>query len=170
MMHSSTQYVSKLIARAKSGKPALLSRIMQEIIPFNRPHRISVIKISSEKCLVNLPDRRRNRNHLGTMHACAMATAAEFVSGLNVLEAFDITQYRLIMGRLEVDYLRRPKGGCTAYSSWGDGQLRAVRSDISTNGVASFTLTSVVLDSLDIKVAEATIYWQVKSWEKVRVK
>jgi hypothetical protein len=99
-----------------------------------------------------------------------MATAAEFVSGLNVLEAFDITQYRLIMGRLEVDYLRRPKGCCTATSSWGDGKLQMVKSDISADGVASFTLTSVVLDSLDMKVAEATIHWQVKSWEKVRVK
>ena len=170
MMSSNTQYVSKLIARAKSGNPGLLSRIMQEVIPFNRPHRISVVKLSSETCVVSLPDRRRNRNHLGTMHACAMATAAEFVSGLNVLEAFDITQYRLIMGRLEVDYLRRPKGCCTATSSWGDGKLQMVKSDISADGVASFTLTSVVLDSLDMKVAEATIHWQVKSWEKVRVK
>jgi acyl-coenzyme A thioesterase PaaI-like protein len=169
-MRSNTKYVSRLIARAKSGKPGLLSRIMQEVIPFNRPHRISVLKISSDECVVNLPDRRRNRNHLGTMHACAIATAAEFVSGLNVLEAFDITQYRLIMGRLEVDYLRRPKGGCTATSCWDEGKLQSAKNDISKTGVAAFTLTSVVVDSLDIKVAEATIHWQVKSWEKVRVK
>lgn len=158
------------IKRAKAGKPWLFSRIMQEVIPFNRVHRISVTKLSSKGCEVHLPDRRRNRNHLGTVHATAIATAAEFVAGLNVIDAFDISKYRLIMGRLEVDYVRRAKGACKTVSSWADGQLDQIRSEIDTDGVSKFTLTSNVIDSVGETVAIATVHWQVKSWEKVRVK
>jgi hypothetical protein len=104
------------------------------------------------------------------MHATAIATAAEFVSGLNVLEVFDMAGYRLIMSRLEVDYLRRPIGHCYAESKWDEPTLNAVRQDINDEGVSSFVLKSIVTDSKNEKIAEATIHWQVKSWKKVRVK
>jgi acyl-coenzyme A thioesterase PaaI-like protein len=158
------------ITRAKSGKPWRFSRIMQEVIPFNRPHRISVIEISPSGCKVELPYRRRNLNHLGTMHACAMATAGEFVSGLNVIEAFDLSNYRLIMSRLEVEYHRRPEGGCVAESSWSEGALEVIKSALNDEGVATFSLESKLLDSGLEHVATTTTYWQVKSWSKVKVK
>ena len=101
------KFLKYAISKAQSGKPWCFSRIMQEVIPFNRPHRISVLEVSAKGCKVFLPDRRRNRNHLGTMHACAIATAAEYVSGLNVVEACDMSKFRLIMSKIVVDYIRR---------------------------------------------------------------
>ena len=65
----------RAIERAKAGKPNRFSRIMQELVPFNRAHRISVTEISPNGCEVSIPYRRRNLNHLGTMHACAIAAA-----------------------------------------------------------------------------------------------
>lgn len=158
------------IDRAKSGRPWLFSRIMQEVIPFNRAHRISVTQLSSEGCKVYLPYRRRNLNHLGTVHATAIATAAEYVAGLNVIDAFDISNYRLIMGRLEVDYVRRANGACITKSAFEDGQLDKLKSELKTDGVSKFTLKSEVIDSTGETVAIATVHWQVKSWDKVRVK
>jgi acyl-coenzyme A thioesterase PaaI-like protein len=158
------------LARAKSGKTWRFSRIMQEVIPFNRPHRISVIEMSPSGCKVELPYRRRNLNHLGTMHACAMATAGEFVSGLNVIEAFDLSDYRLIMSRLEVEYHRRPEGGCVAESCWSEGALEVIKSTLDDEGVATFSLESKLLDSCSEHVASTTTYWQVKSWAKIKVK
>ena len=165
-----SKFMKWVVRRARSGKPALFSRIMQEVIPFNRPHSIAVTELSPSGCKVYLPNKRRNRNHLGTMHATAIATAAEYVSGLNVLEVFDMAGYRLIMSRIEVDYVRRPVGYCYAESKWDEPTLNAVRSDISATGVSSFVLKSTVTDSKNEKIAEAAIHWQVKSWEKVRVK
>ena len=164
------KFMKWFIRRARAGRPWLFSRIMQEVIPFNRPHSISVTELSQNGCKVYLPNKRRNRNHLGTMHATAIATAAEYVSGLNVLEVFDMAGYRLIMIRIEVDYVRRPVGACYAESKWDETTLNAVRSDISASGVSSFILKSIVIDSKNEKIAEAAIHWQVKSWEKVRVK
>ena len=167
-MSFTNKLFARVIQRAKKGKPNLFSQMMQEIVPFNRPHRISVIKISAQGCTVAIPERRRNLNHLGTMHACAIAAAGEYVSGLNVIEAFDISKYRLIMSRLEVDYLKRPSGSCTANSSWPKEMLVALKTSLKSDGVATFAMTSKLTDSKSKHVATTTTHWQVKSWEKVR--
>ena len=158
------------LARGRAGKTGFFSRLMQEVIPFNRPHRIKVEEISSKGCKVLLPYRRRNLNHLGTLHACAMATAGEYVSGLNVIESFDISKYRLIMSRLEVDYIRRSIGGCEATSSWPDGMLDSLKKSLHSEGVATFILTAKLIDSTSEHVATTTTHWHVKAWEKVRAK
>ena len=143
---------------------------MQEVIPFNRPHRISVLEVSTKGCKVFLPDRRRNRNHLGTMHACAIATAAEYVSGLNLVEACDMSKFRLIMSKIVVDYIRRPNGSCIAESSLSKSDLSLINKGLDAEGVTKFDMLSTVTDSKNETVAKATIHWQVKSWEKVHVK
>ena len=166
----STNLMEYGLAKARSGKTGFFSLMMWEVIPFNKPHRVKVIEISDRGCAVTIPARRRNLNHLGTMHACAMATAGEYVSGLNVIEAFDISKFRLIMSRLEVDYVRRPKGGCEAKSVWPEGVKERVEKDMEQEGVGIFTLESKVMDSMGELVATTTTHWQVKSWEKVRAK
>ena len=158
------------INRAKSGKPWVFSRLMQDVIPFNRPHGISVLELSPKSCRVYLPEKRKNKNHLRTMHACAIATAAEYVSGLNVVQAFDMEKYRLIMSRIEVDYLRRPVGFCITESGIPNDQMLQINKELDADGVSKFHLTSIVSDSKNERVAEATIHWQVKSWQKVSVK
>ena len=170
MKASIGRIMTKALHRAKAGKPWRFSRIMQELIPFNRPHRISVLEISPSGCTVDLPHRRRNLNHLGTMHACAMATAGEYVSGLNVIEAFELTDYRLIMSRLEVEYHRRPEGGCIAESSWSKGTLESIKTELNNEGVVAFSLTSKLTDSSSEHVATTTTMWQVKSWAKIKSK
>lgn len=164
------KFLKYAISKAQSGKPWLFGRIMQEVIPFNRPHRISVLEVSAKGCKVFLPDRRRNRNHLGTMHACAIATAAEYVSGLNVVQACDMSEFRLIMSKIVVDYIRRPNGSCIAESSLSKSDLNLINKRLDAEGVAKFSMLSTVTDSKNETVAKATIHWQVKSWEKVHVK
>ena len=157
------------ISKAKSGKPWFFSRLMNEVIPFNSPHGINVVELGHEKCKVYLPSKRKNKNHLGTMHACAIATAAEYVSGLNVLQNIDMEKHRLIMSRIEVDYIRRPVGYCNAESGISSNQMMQINKELEADGVSKFNLVSSVIDSEKEVVAKATIHWQVKSWQKVRV-
>tara|TARA_B100000767_G_scaffold161109_1_gene151203 strand:- start:2005 stop:2319 length:315 start_codon:yes stop_codon:yes gene_type:complete len=104
------------------------------------------------------------------MHACALATAGEFVSGLNVIEAFELSEYRLIMSHLEVEYHRRPEGGCIAESSWSEGVLESLKTELNKEGVVAFSLTSKLTDSVNAHVATTTTKWQVKSWKKIKSK
>ena len=120
-------------------------------MPFNAPHGIRVLAFSDEEVRVALPDRRANRNHLKGTHACAIATACEFCSGLAVLAQFDMKDYRLIMNRLEVDYMRRPvKGGCVAKADISPNLRAEVQQLIesSADGAARFVMPSVLLERL----------------------
>ena len=97
------QRADKALAEARSGSPKALDRLMRVALPFNRPHRISVSGVSQEEVLVTLPERRSNRNHLGGMHACAIATALEISSGASILIELRMRDYRIIMSRIGVD-------------------------------------------------------------------
>ena len=77
--------------RARTGRPAVLSWLFRRVIPFNAPHGLRIAAVATgpdgTAVAVVLPWRRRNRNHIGTVHACALATAAEFATGLGLVEA-----------------------------------------------------------------------------------
>src|SRR5688572_29492751 len=79
----------------------LLNLLLGYAIPFNKPHRIRITAIHDDGVSVRLPYRRRNLNHLKGIHACALATTAEYTSGIALLTAIG-TDYRLIMKNLSV--------------------------------------------------------------------
>lgn len=60
------------------------------------------------------------------MLACAIATAAEYVTGLNVVQIIDMEKHRLIMSRIEVDYIRRAVGYCNAESGISSNQMMQI--------------------------------------------
>ena len=93
----------KYISAAKSSGFGLwkLNLGLSYIIPFNKPHRIKVKSISDTKVTTFIPYRRRNFNHIKGIHACGMATCAEFSSGLLLLSRLDPKKYRLIMESIE---------------------------------------------------------------------
>lgn len=61
------------------------------------------------RCVVRLRDRRRVRNHLGTVHAIALCNAAELAAGLATDAALD-PSLRWIPKGMQVNYLKRARG------------------------------------------------------------
>ncbi|MDA0913071.1 MAG: DUF4442 domain-containing protein [Bacteroidetes bacterium] len=161
------------LIKAKGGQVFWLNFIFKRILPFNAPHGIRILELNEEGVKVRLPSKRANRNHLKGMHACAIATACEFCSGLAVLSKFQMNSYRLIMNRLEVDYLRRAApGDCLARAEVSndlkDQILRMIEQD--EKGAARFQMVSTLYDSNGEAVAIATVHWHVKSWDRVQFK
>ena len=90
-----------------------------------------------------------------------------------MLAQFDMKDYRLIMNRLEVDYMRRPlKGGCVAKADISPNLRAEVQQLIesSADGAARFVMPSVLLDASGETVAHATVHWHVKAWDDVKYK
>lgn len=159
------------LERAKVGRLFWINLIFRRVLPFNVPHGIKLLSIKDDSIQVALPDRRSNRNHLKGLHACAIATACEFCSGMAVLIRFDMSEYRLIMNRIEVDYLRRPgKGGSMAVTEIpADLQKEVARQiESSMDGAARIQLISELVDSSNQVVARANVHWHIKPWSKVR--
>lgn len=152
--------------RALAGRPGALTRVFWRMIPFNRPHRFRIAALSSGAATVQTSLRRANRNHLGTLHACALATAGEFAAGLALLGAFSPIEYRLIMSRLEVDYTRRADRPVTAEASIARDDLEALQSDLAATGIAQRVVITTLTADDGQKVAEVRTHWQIKDWRR----
>lgn len=159
------------LERAKHGRLFWMNLIFRRVLPFNVPHGIKLKAITDASIEVALPDRRSNRNHLKGIHACAIATACEFCSGMAVLIRFDMSEYRLIMNRIEVDYIRRPEKGLSLAKTEipADLQFEVARQIESTpDGAARIQLISELVDSSQQVVARANVHWHIKPWSQVR--
>lgn len=155
-------WLQRQLNAAKGGKTGWVSRLMQEVIPFNRPHRLTIQSLSEERCEVALPFRRRNLNHVGTMHACALATAAEYASGLCILSALGVGRHRLVMAELKMAYTRRAESTCLAQASLPNESFENLKRELDDSGRAMLVLQSEVCDAEGEVVAHATITWHVK--------
>lgn len=153
--------------RALAGKPGVLTRVFWRWIPFNGPHRFRIQRLERGAAWVESPDRLRNRNHLRTQHACALATAGEFAAGLALLGAFSPTEYRLIMSRMEVDYTRRAQGRIVAHAGLEAADLATVEAELLAQGRTTYTVVSQLSDAGGEPVARVLTFWQIKSWSQI---
>ena len=156
--------------RALAGRSGALTLVFQFWIPFNRPHRFRIASLASGSAEVVAPFRRSNRNHLGTVHACAMATVGEFVAGLALLGAFDPTEYRLIMSHMEVEYKRRAVTQIRSRAALSEDDLAEVRWLLNEHGLTTRVLTSSLVDNAGEEVAVVRTKWQIKAWGRIEGK
>lgn len=157
--------------KAKAGQPFWLNVFFRKALPFNAPHGIRIVEMGEASVRVSLPNRRSNKNHLNGIHACAMATACEFASGLAVLERFNMEDFRLIMHRLEMDYHRRPApGDCESRAAIPQQLEQQIREELasSTDQASRFSMVSELFDGAGELVATAQVHWHVKPWSAVR--
>ena len=91
----------KYVNAAKTSKFGLfkLNLGLGYVIPFNRPHKIKILEIKDDSVKTIIPYRRKNFNHIKGVHACGMATAAEFSSGFMLLTKLGSKKYRLIAAK-----------------------------------------------------------------------
>jgi len=158
-----------LFQQAKESHSSLkrLSVMLQWIIPFNRPHRIRVDEISDTMVRASLPYRRKNLNHLKGIHACAIATLAEYTSGLFLLQRAGAKGYRIIMERLEVDYHYQARSGIHASFRMDENEYEErVSNPLKEQGKVSQVLEVSVKDEQDELIATAKVHWQLKDWRK----
>jgi len=146
----------------------LLNLLLGRLVPFNRPHGFAIEQIEADRVVTRAQNRRINHNHIRGIHACAIATLAEFSSGLVLLSRLDPTRYRLIMARIEIDYLFQARQEILATTILDDTQLQQqVLEPLKNADAVSFTQETLVEDRQGHSVAKAHITWQVKLWTKV---
>lgn len=90
------------------GGRQLFSRALGLYIPYTGTTGAEVMSITDGEAIVRLPDRRRVRNHLESLHAIALANVGEFSTGLAIIGAMSGTG-RMILRNLEVEYLRKAR-------------------------------------------------------------
>lgn len=164
--------LERAFQRARQSRFQLwwLNRLLWMGIPFNAPHRLRIASLADEEVVIEIPFRRANKNHLGSLHACAMATAAEYSSGLVLLQQAGSATYRLIMQRIEADYHAQGRMAAKASAHLSAEEVQEKITGPLEAGAESVVYRSKaeVHDHEDRHLCTVTIYWQIKRWDKVR--
>lgn len=163
----------KYISNAKKSSFGLwkLNVGLSYMIPFNKPHKIKIKSISDHKVETIIPYRRKNFNHIKGIHACGMATAAEFASGFLLLTKLGAKQYRLIMESLNMEYVYQAKTDIIARFSIDDEWIeQQVKKPLESNDSVMVKCEIKLYDTDDNHVATGHTNWQIKDWKKVKTK
>ncbi len=158
-------------ARRSPFRLKLLNLMLGRVIPFNRPHGVRIIALGDDWVQTGTDYRRRNHNHLRGIHACCIATVAEFSSGLLFLSRLNPARYRLIMAKLEIDYRYQAKEPIVATSRISDEELKeAILKPLAKKESVLVTRPTEVHDMQGNLIAVAQVTWQIKPWDKVRTR
>jgi len=140
-------------------------------IPFNKPHGIRIHKVEEDAIITTIPKKKRNYNHIGGIHACGLATAAEFCSGLVLLRNLDARKYRLIMQKMTVEYHYQAKHNCYARFELDKNTLeKEILEPLGSEDAVFYTCEIPVLDAENNHICTVFTTWQLKSWSKVKTK
>lgn len=163
------KYLFTLLSKARRSKFSLflLNYLLGYSIPFNKPHRIKITAVKDNGISMLLPYRRSNLNHLKGIHACALATTAEYTSGMAIIMTVG-TGYRLIMKNINVTYHYQAKMDVVTSVEFEKDQLdKYIFTPLHTSDAVLFNNTVEVHDLLANHICTARIEWQIKKWDKV---
>ena len=130
------------------GGAWLFGRILAMGIPYTGTIRAQVQVVEPGFARVELTDRRRVRNHLGSVHALALANLGELTTGLAMTATLP-PDVRSILKTLHIDFLKKARGSliaeCTcvvpAVTHAIDHDVSSVITDASGDVVATVTAT-----------------------------
>lgn len=152
-------------------KRGLLQRVFNQGIPFNLPHGFKFLKIEDHEAILELPFKRKNKNHLGGVHACAMATLGEYPAGLLLIKNLGSKKYRVILKSLNVEYSKQGRESLLGKATISDSQIDSAKAELEKDGKALIEVKTEILAKSDQDiVAEVTTLWQLKTWESVTLK
>jgi acyl-coenzyme A thioesterase PaaI-like protein len=164
---------AKLIEKAKTSSFYLwlLNRSFERMIPFNRPHGFEIIEIGENHVRTRLPYMTKNLNHLKGLHACALATLTEITGGFIFVTKLDPGKYRIILKRLEVDYLYQGKtdayGEFRIADTWmTDKVINPLRTTESVEVISEVAIK----DTNGNQLTQGRATWQIKGWDKVKTR
>jgi uncharacterized protein (TIGR00369 family) len=136
------------------GGRYLFSRMLGRMVPYTGALGARVEVLEPGHARVTLRDRRGVRNHLGSVHAVALANLAEVTSGLAMLTSLP-ENARGIVVHIGVEYLKKARGTLTA-------ECRCA----APSGIEeTVTVTSNVMNAANEVVARARVQWLIRPVE-----
>jgi acyl-coenzyme A thioesterase PaaI-like protein len=164
---------AKILQKAKHSSfyLKLLNWGLYRMVPFNKPHGFRIVELGDYRLKTLMPYKRRNFNHIKGLHACGLATISEFATGFLLLSSLDMKKYRMILQRLEVNYLFQGKMDATAEFIISKEWLEEkVIHPLKTQESVLVPCEVKIHDTKGNHLTTAIVHWQFKDWAKVKTK
>ena len=134
-----------------AGK-SIFTFLLGRMTPYSSSIGARVEQLEPGFCRVALRDRRRVRNHLGSIHAIALANLAEMASGLAVLVGLPATVQGIVTG-FSITYLKKARGPLIA-------ECRADHLDVTA--AQDYEAEVSITDAQGDVVARASARWRLR--------
>lgn len=139
-----TNRLSKLVKATsklpKGIRSTLWSKAFGRVVPMVGSANIRYLEVSNAKVVVKIENHRAMQNHIGQIHACAMALIAEtatgFVTGMNVPDSCIV-----LIKSFKIDFKRPTKGAMTATATLTDEQQKLMQSTEKGETLVSVRIT-----------------------------
>jgi acyl-coenzyme A thioesterase PaaI-like protein len=133
------------------GGAWIFSRLFGRMVPYSGSVRPRIQYLEPGHARVTIPDRRANRQHLGSVHAVALMNLAEMTSGMAMLCGLPQT-VRGIVTSMQIEYYKKARGTITAEARV---EIPTVVTDVD------FEVVAECKDLAGVVVARATIRWRL---------
>jgi acyl-coenzyme A thioesterase PaaI-like protein len=166
------ELLSQIFASSIQGEGLpMLNQGLNMMIPFNEPHKFEIVDLKNFSIKTKIPYIKSNFNHLQGLHAGALMTISEFTTGIMILMHANPQKYRLILQKLEIDYVYQGKKDAYAtFEVEPDFLQKNVIEPLKTEDAVLVPCKVETRDEDGNLLCVATVYWQLKAWEKVRTK
>lgn len=158
--------IENLLKNPTTLNKKILSGVLRFGIPFNISHKLKVIEIKDDHTIIEIPFIKKNKNHLGGQHACAIATVGEVTAGVNLMRFFSPRKYRFILSKLEVQYLYQGKTALQGISKLSLDKVNQTKTLIENEGKSLVEAHTEIYDQDKNLVANVQTIWQLKEWKK----
>lgn len=148
MKSSGNPYLAKWNARRNSAFGRwFFSRGVGLMAPYSATIGARVQRLEPGTAVITMRDRRRVRNHLGSVHAAALLNLTELTGGLLATISMP-PDARMIITRVELDFLKKARGLLTSEGSCSVPE---------TSESAEIGVSVVIFDQARDEVASGTV-------------
>ncbi|MBJ9952330.1 MULTISPECIES: DUF4442 domain-containing protein [unclassified Acinetobacter] len=164
-----TNRLSKLVKATskfpKGIRSTLWSKAFGRVVPMVGTANIKYLEVSHSKVVVEIKNHRAMQNHIGQLHAVAMALIAEtatgFVTGMNVPDSSIV-----LIKSMHIDYKRPSKGDMTATATLSPEQIL----EMQTSEKGETLVPVTIMDESGKEPVECQMVWAWVSKDRLKNK
>lgn len=145
-----------------AATPELFNSVLAQSIPRAADMGIEVTELRRGYVKARTPFEG-NGNHIGTMYAGVIFTAAELLGGAIALSTFDMTKFYPVVKALTVNFRRPATGPVFAEASISDELASELAQRAEADGKAEFVFETTVTDEAGEVVATTEGTYQLRS-------
>jgi uncharacterized protein (TIGR00369 family) len=128
--------------------------VMGRIVKFVGTAGLHIEELTEARCVVALANKTKVQNHIGGIHAAAMALLAETATGFVV--GMNVPDDRVpVIKTMRVDYIKRAKGDLRAVATLSDEERARMRSDEK----GEVTVAVIVTDGANVEPIRCEMVW-----------